>query len=210
MLRYLYADQLDQFPALKDSRFRDRADQFKSRLKWDVDVDENGFERDEYDDLNPMYVIWEDALGLHSGSMRLLPTTGPCMANDHFSDLMHGDKFQSPFIWEGTRFCLSRNATRRTANALMLAAGEVMIGFGIKHCIGVFDHRMIRIYRMIGAAPEILGSSGEGNDFVGIGLWSINQEMFDNVSKTSGISLAQSRYWFDSAFGAERRLAQVG
>lgn len=210
MLRYLYADELDQYPALKDSMFRDRADQFKSRLNWDVNVDHDGYERDEYDDLNPMYVIWEDAIGRHSGSMRLLPTTGPCMVNDHFSDLMQGDKFQSPFIWEGTRFCLSRNATRRTANALMLAAGEVMIGFGIKHCIGVFDHRMIRIYRMIGAAPEILGSAGEGEEFVGVGLWSITKEMFDNVSKTSGIPLAQSRRWFDSAFGVERRLARVG
>jgi N-acyl-L-homoserine lactone synthetase len=210
MLRYLYADELDQYPALKDSMFRDRADQFKTRLNWDVKVDHNGYERDEYDDLNPMYVIWEDAIGRHSGSMRLLPTTGPCMVNDHFSELMQGDKFQSPFSWEGTRFCLSRHATRRTANALMLAAGEVMIGFGIKHRIGVFDHRMIRIYRMIGAAPEILGSSGEGEDFVGVGLWSSTKEMFDNVSKTSGIPLAQSRHWFDTAFGVERRLARVG
>ena len=124
MLRYLYADELDQYPALKDSMFRDRADQFKTRLKWDVKVDYAGYERDEYDDLNPMYVIWEDAIGRHSGSMRLLPTTGPCMVNDHFSELMNGDKFQSPFIWEATRFFLSANATRRTANALMLAAGE--------------------------------------------------------------------------------------
>ena len=185
MLRYLYADQLDQYPALKDSMFRDRADQFKTRLNWDVQLDHNGYERDEYDDLNPMYVIWEDASGRHSGSMRLLPKMGPCMVNDHFSELMQGDKLQSPFIWEGTRFCLSRNATRRTANALMLAAGQVMIGFGIKHCIGVFDHRMIRIYRMIGVAPEILGSSGEGEDFVDVGLWSITKEMFDKVSKTS-------------------------
>ena len=63
---------------------------------------------------------------------------------------------------------------------------------------------------MISAAPEILGSSGEGVDFVGVGLWSITKEMFDDVSKTSGIPLAQSRHWFDSAFGVERRLARVG
>jgi len=58
MLRYLYADQLDEFPQLRDTMFRDRADQFKTRLNWDVSVDENGFERDEFDDLNPLYVIW--------------------------------------------------------------------------------------------------------------------------------------------------------
>ena len=42
MLRYLYADELDKYPALKDSMFRDRADQFKTRLKWDVKVDYAG------------------------------------------------------------------------------------------------------------------------------------------------------------------------
>ena len=47
MLRYLYADELDQYPALKDSMFRDRADQFKTLLNWDVKVDHNGYERNE-------------------------------------------------------------------------------------------------------------------------------------------------------------------
>ena len=64
--------------------FRDRAFQFKTRLKWKVDVDENGFERDEYDALNPLYVILENNLGRHEGSLRLLPTTGRCMINEKF------------------------------------------------------------------------------------------------------------------------------
>ena len=63
MLRYLYADQLDQFPRLADEMFTHRADQFKTRLGWDVSVDANGHERDEYDALNPLYVIWETADG---------------------------------------------------------------------------------------------------------------------------------------------------
>ena len=61
MLRYLYADQLNQFPRLKDEMFTHRADQFRTRLGWDVSVDARGHERDEYDDLNPLYVIWETA-----------------------------------------------------------------------------------------------------------------------------------------------------
>jgi acyl homoserine lactone synthase len=75
MLRYLYADQLDAFPKLRDSMFRDRADQFSERLGWEVSVDENGFEKDQYDALNPLYVIWEMPDGSHGGSMRFLPTT---------------------------------------------------------------------------------------------------------------------------------------
>ena len=42
MLRYLDGDQLSDHPLLRDTMFRDRAAQFKTRLKWQVDVDENG------------------------------------------------------------------------------------------------------------------------------------------------------------------------
>ena len=57
MIRYLYADQLSTFPLLARTMFDDRADQFKTRLGWDVTVTADGQERDEYDDLNPLYVI---------------------------------------------------------------------------------------------------------------------------------------------------------
>ena len=60
MLRYVYADELHKFPKLAEGMFRDRADQFKTRLGWDVHVNEKGEERDQYDDLNPLYVIWEE------------------------------------------------------------------------------------------------------------------------------------------------------
>ena len=110
MLRYLYGDQLCNYPKLADSMFRDRAAQFHERLGWDVTVDDRGWERDEYDDLNPLYVIWETEDGSHGGSMRFLPTTGQTMVNDHFVDLMDGVELQSPFIWECTRFCLNPNA----------------------------------------------------------------------------------------------------
>ena len=42
MLRYVYADELHKFPKLAEGMFRDRADQFKTRLGWDVHVNEKG------------------------------------------------------------------------------------------------------------------------------------------------------------------------
>ncbi len=42
MLRYLYADELHRFPTLAEGMFKDRADQFKTRLGWDVHVNEQG------------------------------------------------------------------------------------------------------------------------------------------------------------------------
>lgn len=201
MIRYIYANDLDKFTRLKRTMFLDRADQFKERLGWEVDIDDNGEERDEYDALNPLYVIWEKPDGTHGGSMRLLPTTAPCMVNDHFLDLMDGVRVASPLIWECTRFCLSRDAEPRTAAALMLAGGEIMRGFGIDHYVGVFDARMVRIYRMIGSSPEILGAKGSGRDKTSVGLWSFTEEARLAIAKRASIAPETSRRWFNMAFG---------
>lgn len=212
MLRYLYADQLDQFPTLRDTMFRDRADQFKTRLGWDVSIDENGFERDQYDDLNPLYVIWEQADGTHGGSMRFLPTTGRTMINEHFTDILGGGTITSPLIWECTRFCLNRDAESRVAAALMLGGGEIMKGFGVAHFAGVFDARMVRIYRLIGSSPEIMGSQGEGRDKISVGLWEFTPEAQAKVAEKSGVTLDQSQMWFERSFGEQAKpaLAKVG
>ena len=133
MLRYIYANQLHLYPKLAKSMFQDRADQFRDRLGWEVSVDDSGAERDEYDDMCPLYVIWERPDGSHGGSMRLLPTTGRVMVNDVFGHLTGGAPITSPLIWECTRFCLARGAGGNVAAALMLAGGEVMVGFGVRH-----------------------------------------------------------------------------
>ena len=201
MLRYLYGDELRRFPRLKDEMFRDRADQFKTRLGWDVTIDENGHERDAYDDLNPLYVIYQEPDGSHGGSMRFLPTTGPVMINDVFGHLTGGSPISSPLIWECTRFCLAKTASSGVAAGLMLAGGEIMRGFGIRHFAGVFDARMVRIYTAIGSCPEILGSEGEGRDRISVGLWSFSDAAYARVARRSGIDPELSKLWFDRAFG---------
>jgi N-acyl-L-homoserine lactone synthetase len=204
MLRYVYADELANFPKLAKAMFEDRADQFKTRLGWEVEVNADGAERDAYDDKNPLYVIWEEPDGLHGGSMRFLPTTGPVMVNDHFGHLISGPVC-SPLIWECTRFCLARGAGGHVAAALMLGGGEIMQGFGVQHFVGVFDARMVRIYRMIGSSPEVLGSEGEGAAQISVGLWGFEQAAQAKVAARAGISPEQSRFWFDQSFGAVAR-----
>jgi N-acyl-L-homoserine lactone synthetase len=201
MLRYIYSDELYLYPKLGHSMFRDRADQFRTRLGWDVNVDENGEERDQYDARNPLYVIWEEPDGRHGGSMRFLPTTGRVMVNEIFSHLIGGGTIASPLIWECTRFCLARDAGPKVAASLMLAGGEIMSGFGVRHFVGVFDARMQRIYRAIGSAPEILGSEGKGRELISVGLWEFTESAKRKVALRSGISPQLSRLWFDRAFG---------
>lgn len=207
MLRYVFANDLDCYPRLRDTMFRDRADQFKARLGWDVSVTRSGEERDEYDALNPLYVIWQGPDGRHGGSMRLLPTTGRVMVNEHFGHLTGGKKIADPEIWECTRFCLARGAAPNVAGALMLAGGEVMRGYGIRQYVGVFDARMVRIYRMIGASPTIVGSIGEGRDQISVGLWGFSDASRLRVAQRAGLSPEVSELWFRRAVGARAALS---
>lgn len=207
MIRYIYADDLKDYPRLASTMFRDRATQFYDRQGWDVTVDQNGEERDQYDDLNPLYVIWERPDGTHGGSMRFLPTTSRCMVNEHFTDLLGGGTIESPETWECTRFCLAPGAEPRISAALMLAGGEIMTGFGIKHFVGVFDARMVRIYRLIGAAPEVLGTSGTGKSAISVGLWHFSERLQMQVALSAKLSPDLTRSWFDRAFGVRFKRA---
>lgn len=200
MLHYIYAHDLQYFPRLRDSMFRDRADQFKRRLGWDVRVNAAGEERDEYDAINPLYLIWQNPDGTHGGSMRYLPTTGDTMVNDHFSYITGGRRIENPFIWEVTRFCLSPNSDRQVTAALTVGAGEIMEAFNLRQFVGVFDRSAERVYKMMGFAPDLLGQTAEGRDYIGVGLWKMRPEMFGPMLERAGFDRATSRHWFETAF----------
>lgn len=209
MLRYVYAGDLNAHADLAHSMFVHRADQFQTRLGWDVQVDHQGEERDQYDALNPLYVIWEMPDGRHGGSMRFLPTTGPVMVNDVFSNLIGGNPISSPLIWECTRFCLSREATGNVAGALTLAGLEIMRNLAVSHFAGVFDRRMVRIYRSLGFSPEIIKSAGVGRDRISLGLWEYNVQAYQRVAQRAGIAPEMSQLWFDRSLGSTAAAAPM-
>lgn len=207
MLRYLYADQLANFPRLSETMFKDRATQFHDRLGWEVEVDATGAERDSYDDLNPLYIIWERPDGTHGGSLRLLPTTSDYMLADHFAHLTDGVRITSPEIWECTRFCLAPGAEGSVSSALMLGVLEIGLQSGLTHVAGVFDARMIRVYRRVGWGPTILGSDGVGREAISAGLWPCEEQYRARLLARAGVSEEVSRYWLSRSFGMERAAA---
>ena len=209
MLRYLYADDLTYFPKLQDTMFRDRATSFRDRLGWPVHVDHNGWERDEYDGLNPLYVIWQAADGSHLGSMRFLPTVGPTMLNDHFRHLLPR-RIEAPDVWECTRFCLSHRAGPGIARALMLGAAELGAGLALARAVGVFDARMERVYRRLGWCPDVIGHTGKGRAAVSVGLWDFSERQRLCLAAKAGITPSLSRLWFSRAFGLRLPLSAVG
>ena len=202
MIHYIFADMLDDYSKLRDSMFSDRGAQFKDRLKWDVDVDQYGKERDQYEREAPLYLIAATPDGRHAGSMRFLPTTGRKMVHEHFLGSTDGVRMGDvPFIFEFTRFCLSPNAPRETAAKLMLGAAEMGLASGLSHAVGIFYAPMILVCRRLGWSPTILGTKGEGRDAVSVGLWTFTADVLPSLRSMSGIQEEESQTWIRNAFG---------
>ncbi len=204
MIRYLYGNALNRYSRLRDSMFADRAAQFCDRLKWEINVDENGHERDQYDPLNPLYVIWERPDGTHGGSLRYLPTQGRTMIEEHFSHLLAQGPIRNSRIWECTRFCLAPGAAPTVSAALMLGGLEVGLNLGLSHAVGVFDARMLRIYGRLGWPPAVLGQDGAGRSAICAGLWSYTDDLRTGLLRKAGLSDEMSTLWYQRAFGDGR------
>jgi acyl homoserine lactone synthase len=202
MIRFIYADNFYRHTLLRQSMFEDRTAQFKNRLDWEVSVDERGWEIDEYDSRNPLYIVWEQEDGRHGGSIRVMPTTGRIMTNDHFLHLTGGVHISSPLICEGTRFCLAPGARTGVAAAILAAGLEFGLRSGYDQALGVIYERTLPIYRRIGWIPDVVGTSGEGRDRICVVLWNFDVESRNHVAEKAGIPLCVLQRWYDRSFGA--------
>lgn len=183
----VYGDSLADFPDLGDQMLRDRGTQFIDQLGWRLTTDAKGRELDEYDACNPLYLILSDGAGDHVASTRLMPTTGPNMAADHFSHLTDGVAISSATIWETTRFFVAQKAQRRAAPALMWAGCEIALRAGVEFYLGVIGAHMERVFTACGWKPEVIGRSGEGADAISACLWEVSSEISERLARRAGI-----------------------
>ncbi|MCT4609142.1 MAG: autoinducer synthase [Pelagimonas sp.] len=196
-INFINGDSLAQFPRVANSMFRHRAEQFHRRLGWDVNVDSCGLETDQYDELNPVYIIAVDNRGFHQGSMRYLPTLGRTMVNEHFLYLTDGVRIESPLIWECTRFCLAPGAPRNTAAKLLAAGGKMMRANGLKHYVGVFDAFAERAYRRAGAAPTVISEKTTSTGKIGVGLWEFTDPTYDKLLEVANYSRTEMDLFYE-------------
>jgi acyl homoserine lactone synthase len=182
----------NEYLDLMDEMFRLRARIFSDRLGWDVRV-VDGKERDKYDDEAPVYLIYtDDEARKVKGSLRLLPTTGPTVLADIFSDtLPDAVHLSAPTIWECTRFCIDdrilgsghRDELLFASGALIAGLGEVAIGKGIEAILGNFDATMLRVYRRIGCEVDVLGSTQRYDRPIYLGLFPVSEAILRNVKR---------------------------
>jgi len=107
--------QVDKQMVRRMFRFRHKV--FRERLGWEVES-RNGLEVDHYDELEPVYMVSQNAHKEIIGSWRLLPTMGPYMLKDTFPQLLCGEPApQDPSIWEVSRFATETSSPRGRVQA---------------------------------------------------------------------------------------------
>lgn len=152
----------DRYGRLLDEMFALRARVFGKRLGWEVDIKDSK-EIDQFDALDPAYVIGVNDNGKVVSCVRALQTTGPHMLSDVFSAILDGDQpLRSPTIWESTRFCVDTEALDRgkTRNSVSYATCELMAASleyaqesGISDIVTVIDPIMDRVLKRSDCAP---------------------------------------------------------
>ena len=150
------------FGAVLDEMYRLRARVFGDRLGWDVDI-RDGKEIDQFDHLDPAYVVGLDDEGHVVAAVRALQTTGPHMLADVFNAILDGEPpMRSATMWESTRFCVDtkRLGRGKDRNSVSYATCELMIGSlefarrsGIRDIVTVIDPVMDRVLKRSDNAP---------------------------------------------------------
>ena len=198
MLKLIEGSCASFFPREMDAMFRDRARTFSGRLGWEVTV-KDGYERDTFDEANPLYLVSVDPdTEQYRGSLRLLPTTGPNMLRDVFPFLLgEGEFIESATIWEASRICAvaADGPPQRGKNGLSLALGDLLAGIGevaiiagLTQIVAVFDERFYRITKAAGCAPQIIGGPRRiGGTMSYAGLFDTGEGPLQAVRKPLGI-----------------------
>ena len=184
-------------PRVIDEMHRLRARVFWDRMRWEVVV-ENGRERDEFDQLDPVYLVHMDEEGRALACLRFLTTTGPHMLSDTFPQLMDdGEPIRSPTIWESSRFCVDTARIERNpgGHSVNQVTGELLCGAyafglqaGLTHFTSAFDAMMHRVLRRAGAEHDLLGRPQRvGRVMAMAGLFEITAERIEIIRERCGV-----------------------
>jgi N-acyl-L-homoserine lactone synthetase len=171
---------------LLDGMFRLRKKVFADQLRWNV-ATHGEWERDKYDDLSPVYIVWGKPHCVF-GSIRLLPTTGPTLLHDVFFETFpDAAALSAPGIWEATRCCVDIDRVRQhfpeitqthAFGLMCLAAAELCIRHGIDTLVSNYEPVMRRVYSQVGLDITELGKAeGYGRRPVCCGVFAISDSL---------------------------------
>jgi len=119
--------------------FAFRHEVFYRKLGWEVQT-RYQLEYDEFDDMDPVYMVAEDDGGEIEGCWRLLPTVGPYMLRDTFPQLLRGESAPGDsHVWELSRFavatCEDAAVKQAPLNDVTLEMIRKVYDFAVSHGI---------------------------------------------------------------------------
>ena len=201
MIRIVTPDIAGQFAAELAEMHRLRYRVFRERMNWNVQV-VDGMERDQFDDCRPTYLLAYDRTHCLAGAWRLLPTTGPYMLRDVFSELLEGTTPPChPGIWETSRFAVDCDLdTTDGLKAVNRITAEMFCGL-LEHCLANAIHEMItgydaRIARLLGrlggprwSTPKWRSARHQiGDTRAYAGRWDVAPEILLAIRERGGIA----------------------
>jgi N-acyl-L-homoserine lactone synthetase len=197
MIRLIPGSHRADFPREIAQMHEIRKRTFYDRLHWQVKT-LRSWEIDEFDALNPLYLISIGTDGAVRGSLRLLPTTGPNMLADVFPELLpDGLRIESATIWESSRFFVDQEAaSERSENLLNRTTGELLVGIveigllaGLTEVVSVYDAMFARILKRANCGAELIGKPARIGDIMGYAaLFEISDRMLQNLRKAARLT----------------------
>ncbi|KAB0267641.1 acyl-homoserine-lactone synthase [Microvirga brassicacearum] len=177
----LYEDQLAQY-------FRLRHDVFVSERGWEQLRRPDGVERDEYDNLNAVYLLALDGERV-VGGQRLYPTALPHMMSEVFPGLATRGVPRAASILECTRyFVVKERRTGRTDCRLLAAMQEYCLEAGISAVTAVVEMWWLPRWQQVGFKVRPLGlPTLIENEPCMAALIEVSQRSLDQVRQVAGL-----------------------
>ncbi|AOJ04469.1 MULTISPECIES: N-acylhomoserine lactone synthase BspI1 [Burkholderia] len=152
---------------------------FVEQLGWKLPSASEGFERDQYDRDDTVYVVARDDDEEICGCARLLPTTRPYLLKELFPTLVANDMPlpQSASVWELSRFAANAEDPTGSGNPawavrpMLSAVVECAVRLGAKQLIGVTFLSMERLFRRIGVHAHRAGPAQQIDGRMVVACW---------------------------------------
>lgn len=142
---------------------------FKDRLQWDVTVNAQGLEIDQFDIPEAVYLLHLNAQRRVTGSWRLLSCAGPTMLRDIWPEYLQNLPMPARNdCIEVSRFAVDCPAdspkqiileTQQAIGEMFCALTEFCLRIGIQHIYTLYDARIAKVIQKIDCTPETVSDS---------------------------------------------------
>ncbi|RMD49539.1 MAG: hypothetical protein D6832_01545, partial [Alphaproteobacteria bacterium] len=164
-----------------------RGVQFGDRLGWAYRRDRAGGEHDQYDGPAAVHLAVSSDAGALWATLRLRPMVRRTMLRDHFAPLAAATGAPGRGWWEVSRLCRARGAPRGAGAALVLVMALLGREIGAEGALGLFSAPMLRVYRRLGWAPEVLATQGSGAEALAVGRWRFGAAPIAGLAARAGV-----------------------